>query len=81
MWTGPLTGEEEESKESGQKPVLYAAKSTEDKRGSIPGQLDDCRAFAAESGLEVIAEYSEADVSAYSGNRGPEPSAGPESPG
>lgn len=61
--------------------MLYAAKSTEDKRGSIPGQLDDCRAFAAESGLEVIAEYSEADVSAYSGNRGPEPSAGPESPG
>lgn len=50
--------------------VLYAAKSTEDKRGSIPGQLEECRAFAAELGLTVAAEYSEQDVSAYKGNRG-----------
>jgi hypothetical protein len=51
---------------------LYAAKSTEDKRGSIPGQLKDAREFAREQGLEVVAEYSEEDVSAYRGNRGPE---------
>jgi site-specific DNA recombinase len=52
--------------------VLYAAKSTEDTRGSITGQLEDCRAYAAEHDLTVKAEYSEADVSAYKGNRGPE---------
>lgn len=52
--------------------VLYAAKSTEDKRGSIPGQLEECRNFAAELGLTVAAEYSEQDVSAYKGNRGPQ---------
>lgn len=57
---------------STEKAVLYAAKSTEDKRGSIPGQLEECRAFAAELGLPVAAEYSEQDVSAYKGNRGPQ---------
>lgn len=57
---------------STQKAVLYAAKSTEDKRGSIPGQLEECRAFAAELGLPVAAEYSEQDVSAYKDSRGPQ---------
>lgn len=52
--------------------ILYAAKSTEDIRRSIPGQLEDGRRFAQSTGLQVIAEYSEADVSAYSGNRGPD---------
>lgn len=55
-----------------QQAILYAAKSTEDKRGSIPGQLKDAHRFAREQGLEVAAEYSEEDVSAYRGNRGPE---------
>jgi DNA invertase Pin-like site-specific DNA recombinase len=52
--------------------VLYAAKSTEDTRGSIAAQLSDGREFAQQEGLEIVAEYSEADVSAYKGNRGPE---------
>jgi DNA invertase Pin-like site-specific DNA recombinase len=56
----------------GQRAVLYAAKSTEDSRGSIPSQLADGRKFAREEGLEVVAEYSEQEVSAYKGNRGPE---------
>jgi DNA invertase Pin-like site-specific DNA recombinase len=55
-----------------QPAVLYAAKSTEDNRGSIPSQLADGRNFACEEGLEVVAEYSEQEVSAYKGNRGPE---------
>jgi DNA invertase Pin-like site-specific DNA recombinase len=58
--------------QGGRQAILYAAKSTEDIRGSIPGQLEDGRHFAQSNGLEVIAEYSEADVSAYKGNRGPE---------
>ena len=52
--------------------VLYAAKSTEDKRGSIPTQLDDGRKLAEAEGLEVVAEYSDEAASAYSGDRGPE---------
>ena len=52
--------------------VLYAAKSTVDKRGSNATQLDDGRAFAEREGLTVVAEYADEDASAYSGNRGPE---------
>lgn len=51
--------------------VLYAAKSTEDRHGSIPTQLDDCRAFAEREGLTVVAEFQDEGFSAYSGNRGP----------
>jgi site-specific DNA recombinase len=51
--------------------VLYAAKSTVDKKGSNATQLADGRAFAARQGLEVVAEYVDEDASAYSGNRGP----------
>jgi DNA invertase Pin-like site-specific DNA recombinase len=58
--------------ETPQKAILYAAKSTEDIRGSIPGQLQDGRDYAKAAGLGVVAEYSEEDVSAYKGNRGPE---------
>ncbi|MCL4286897.1 MAG: recombinase family protein [Thermoleophilia bacterium] len=50
--------------------VIYAAKSTEDKRGSIQTQLEDCREMAAREGWEVIGEYSDEGFSAYSGNRG-----------
>ena len=52
--------------------VLYAAKSTEDKKGSIPTQLDDGRAFAEREGLTVIGEYFDEAASAWKGNRGPE---------
>ncbi len=51
--------------------VLYAAKSTEDKRGSIPTQLADARAMAEREGWEIIGEFQDEGFSAYSGNRGP----------
>jgi site-specific DNA recombinase len=51
--------------------VLYAAKSTIDSKGSNATQLADGRAFAEAQGLEVIAEYTDEDASAYHGNRGP----------
>ena len=50
--------------------VLYAAKSTQDKHRSIPTQLDDGRAMAAEHGWTACAEHSDEGFSAYSGNRG-----------
>ncbi len=50
--------------------ILYAAKSTEDKRGSIPTQLEDCRAFAEREGLSVAGEYQDESESAWSGDRG-----------
>jgi len=51
--------------------VIYAAKSTEDKRGSIPTQLEDCRALASREGWVVVDELQDEGFSAYSGNRGP----------
>src|SRR5580704_17879507 len=51
--------------------VLYAAKSTVDKKGSNATQLADGRALAESEGLEVVAEYADEDASAYHGNRGP----------
>jgi DNA invertase Pin-like site-specific DNA recombinase len=53
------------------KAILYAAKSTEDKRGSIKTQLADCRALAEGEGWQVVGEFSDEGFSAYSGNRGP----------
>jgi hypothetical protein len=51
--------------------VIYAAKSTEDVRGSIPTQLADCRrAIGARGEREVAAEFSDEGASAYSQNRG-----------
>jgi site-specific DNA recombinase len=52
--------------------VLYAAKSTIDKRKSIPTQLEDCRKKAEEEGWEVVGEFKDEGFSAYSGNRGPD---------
>lgn len=49
--------------------VIYAAKSSEDTRGSIATQLEDCR--AATAGRTVVAEFSDEAASAYKGNRGP----------
>ena len=51
--------------------VLYAAKSTSDRKGSIPDQLEDCQAMAEREGMTVAAEYRDEGFSAYSGNRGP----------
>ena len=52
--------------------ILYAAKSSPDEKGSIEGQLKEAREWAEEQGLEVVAEYSEENVSAYKGDRGSE---------
>ena len=51
--------------------VIYAAKSTEDKHGSIPTQLEDCRAMAEREGWTVVGEHKDEAFSAYSGDRGP----------
>jgi DNA invertase Pin-like site-specific DNA recombinase len=51
--------------------IVYAAKSTEDTRGSIATQFDDGRAMAAREGWDVIAEYADEAASAWSGDRGP----------
>ena len=46
--------------------VIYAAKSIEDKRGSIPDQLRECReAIEADPLREQVAEYKDEAVSAY----------------
>jgi DNA invertase Pin-like site-specific DNA recombinase len=52
--------------------VIYAAKSTADLRGSIPGQVAECRAMiATHPGRTVAGEYTDEAFSAYSANRGP----------
>jgi hypothetical protein len=51
--------------------VAFAAKSTEDTKGSIPDQLADARALADEHGLTIVREFRDEARSAYSGNRGP----------
>src|SRR3954471_7874763 len=51
--------------------VLYGAKSTEDKHGSIPTQIEEARAMAEENGWKVVGEFFDEGFSAYSGNRGP----------
>src|SRR5262245_7709590 len=50
--------------------VIYAAKSTEDRKGSIATQLKDARALAEREGWEVVGEYQDEGFSAYHGNRG-----------
>jgi DNA invertase Pin-like site-specific DNA recombinase len=51
--------------------VAYAAKSTEDKHGSIPDQLADCRWLADQEGAEVVAEYRDESFRAFKQSRGP----------
>src|SRR6516225_5539262 len=51
--------------------IVYAAKSTEDRHGSIPTQLADGRKLAAQRGFEVAAEWQDEAASAYHGDRGP----------
>ncbi len=50
--------------------VVYAAKSTEDKHGSIPTQVADCEAMAQREGWTIAATYSDEGKSAYHGSRG-----------
>lgn len=50
--------------------VIYAAKSTDDPRGSIATQLADARGFAEREGLTVAEAYDDEAASAYHGNRG-----------
>jgi len=43
--------------------VIYAAKSTEDRHGSIPDQLRDCRAAIETAGeRRILAEYADEAV-------------------
>ena len=51
--------------------VLFAAKSTEDKKGLLPVQLRDSRELAATLGYVVAADIQDEAKSAYHGNRGP----------
>jgi DNA invertase Pin-like site-specific DNA recombinase len=52
--------------------VIYGAKSTQDVRGSIPSQLEDCRAMASREGWQVVGEYADEAASAWSCDRGPQ---------
>lgn len=51
--------------------ILYAAKSTEDKHGSIPDQLVKTRRLCEREGWSIRGEFKDEGFSAYSGNRGP----------
>jgi len=51
--------------------VLYAAKSTQDKKASIPKQFKDGRKKAQDEDWEIIGEFRDEKFSAFSGNRGP----------
>ena len=46
--------------------------STEDTHGSIPTQIEDCRALAEREGWEVVGVFQDEGFSAFSGNRGPD---------
>lgn len=52
--------------------VIYAAKSTEDKHGSIPDQLAKTRRLCEREGWLICGEFTDEGFSAYSGNRGPD---------
>jgi hypothetical protein len=52
--------------------VIYAAKSTEDRRGSIPEQLRECREqVQGDPRRRLVTEYSGEVFSAYRRDRGP----------
>ena len=56
---------------AGSKAVLYAAKSTEDKHGSIPDQLDRTRRLAEGEGWTVCGEFTDEGFSAYRATAAP----------
>ncbi len=52
--------------------MIYSAKSTEDVRGSLVTQVNDCReAIIALGAREVVAEYADEAISGFSRSRGP----------
>jgi DNA invertase Pin-like site-specific DNA recombinase len=51
--------------------IAYGAKSTEDKHGSIPTQIEDVRKMAVREGWTIEAEYTDEAFSGYSSSRGP----------
>jgi DNA invertase Pin-like site-specific DNA recombinase len=52
--------------------VLYAAKSSEDVRGSLVTQINDCRqAATAAGGREIVSEHADEAASGFSQSRGP----------
>jgi DNA invertase Pin-like site-specific DNA recombinase len=52
--------------------VLYAAKSSEDVRGSLITQIEDCRRAVAEAGeRQIVSEYADKAASGFSQSRGP----------
>ncbi len=52
--------------------VVYAAKSTEDRHGSIDGQLQESKELiAADPARRLVAEYTDEAVSGYTRDRGP----------
>src|SRR4051794_17860887 len=52
--------------------VIYAAKSTEDLRGSIETQISDCRAAALAAGRRLIGQPQvDENRSGYKASRGP----------
>jgi hypothetical protein len=51
--------------------VIYGAKSTDDVRGSIPTQLQDCRDAIGKLGeRRVVGEFKDEAVSAFNSSRG-----------
>jgi len=52
--------------------IVYAAKSTADKKASIPAQLQEGRKVCEIEGLTHCGEFKDENKSAYSGDRGPE---------
>jgi hypothetical protein len=52
--------------------VIYSAKSSEDLRGSLVTQVEDCReTILLESGREIVGEYVHEAVSGFTRSRGP----------
>lgn len=50
--------------------IVYGAKSSEDRKGSIATQIETCRAAAEREGRTIVGEFSDNAKSAYKGNRG-----------
>jgi DNA invertase Pin-like site-specific DNA recombinase len=50
--------------------VVYAAKSSKDPHESIRTQIEQCQAFAAAQGIEVLAVFQDEDESGYTRSRG-----------
>jgi site-specific DNA recombinase len=51
--------------------ILYAAKSTQDKHGSIGAQLEDCSKMAEREGWRIASTYQDEAISGWTEDRGP----------